>query len=428
MNILFIHQNFPGQFRAIAEHLASVKGNTVLALRQTKTPVNIKGVDVISYRFVSNPLKVQHPWLAEMEAKVLRAEAVADACNRLRAKGWTPDLVIAHPGWGEAMMIKDVFPQAKLICYLEYFYSSTGQDFNFDPEFFDPTLQSHAKLHLKNQPMLQALLDMDAGWTATKWQKSIFPKWAQSKIAIVHEGVDLDFYKLNNKARFTIAGKNITLTAKDEVITYASRSLEPVRGFHVFMRALPELLKRRPKAHVIIMGAHSATYGQEPRDAATWPEKLLQEVGAELDPKRVHFVGFLPREAYRAVLQVSKAHIYLTYPFILSWSVIEALACGAKIVCSDTPPLKELFTREDKPFQFEFFDTQGLIKATLNALDCTVRQAAKDRKRTNQMLKAGFSTSTQSAGLSGLIDKALPILKHSVANLKPTSRSSVRRR
>lgn len=395
MNILFIHQNFPGQFKAIAEHLASMKGNTVLALRQTKTPVNIKGVDVISYRFVSNPLKVQHPWLAEMEAKILRAEAVADACNRLRAKGWTPDLVIAHPGWGEAMMIKDVFPQAKLICYLEYFYSSTGQDFNFDPEFFDPTLQSHARLHLKNQPMLQALLDMDAGWTATKWQKSIFPKWAHSRISVVHEGIDLTFFKPNKTARFTIAGKDITLSAKDEVITYASRSLEPVRGFHIFMRALPELLRRRPKAHVVIMGAHHATYGLEPTGASNWPEQLLKEVSTQLDPGRVHFVGFLSREAYRTVLQVSRAHIYLTYPFILSWSVIEAAACGATIVASDTVPLIELGAVIEKRHKFNFFDKEQLVTSAMKALDLHSGEKLSGRRRSINELKTNFSSNAQ---------------------------------
>jgi len=145
------------------------------------------------------------------------------------------------PTGGETLFIKDVWPEVKLICYFEYYYSAAGQDFDFDPEFSESTLAGLARLRMKNTTMQHALEVADAGWSPTKWQQKTYPQWARSKIDVIHEGVDTDYFKPNAKASFNIANKNITLTRQDEVITFSARALEPVRGFHVFMRALPDL-------------------------------------------------------------------------------------------------------------------------------------------------------------------------------------------
>ena len=269
MKILFIHQNFPAQFRYLANHLVKIGKHELLALKQPPS-VNFDGVGVAAYKFLREPEANTHPLLQDMEAKILRGEAVADAAQRLKAKGYTPDVIVAHPGWGETLFIKDVWPKVKLICYFEYYYSATGQDFDFDPEFQKSTMAGLARLRMKNTAMLHALEAADAGWSPTKWQRQTYPSWAHSKINIIHEGVDTDYFKPDAKASFSIPNKNITLTRKDEVITYAARTLEPVRGFHVFMRALPELLAQRPNAHVVIMGQEKASYGLEPEGNKSW--------------------------------------------------------------------------------------------------------------------------------------------------------------
>jgi glycosyltransferase involved in cell wall biosynthesis len=406
MKILFIHQNFPAQFRYLADHLAKTGKHELLAFKQPPT-TEFEGVGVASYRFLRKPNENTHPLLRDMEAKVLRGEAVAEALRRLKEKGYTPDVIVAHPGWGEALFIKDVWPKVKLVCYFEYYYKAIAQDFDFDTEFSELTLPGLARLRLKNSAMLHALDVADAGWSPTKWQQKAFPRWAQGKINIIHEGIDSDYFSPNPKARFSMAKKKLTFTRNDEVITYAARALEPVRGFHVFMRALPQLLAERPNAHVVIMGHEKATYGQEPEGYATWLEKMLDEIGEGIDPKRVHIVGFLNRDQYRAILQVSKAHVYLTYPFILSWSLLEAMACGAPIVASNTAPITE-FIKDGKTGRlFDFFDTTALIKTVAIQLDATESESAKMTGEARKLIETKFGQQACIAQLMALIESTV---------------------
>lgn len=407
MKVLFLHQNFPAQFRVLAERLASQPGNEVLAFRQNRHAIEVPGVGLLSYRFLNQPLEKQHPLLPELESKMLRAEAVAEAARRLKARGWNPHVIVTHPAWGEALLVKDVWPAAKLVSYVEYFYSPTGQDFNFDPEFPERSLEALSRLRFKNTPVLHALHESDAMWTATAWQRSIFPEWAQPRIRVVHEGVDMEYFRPDPQASFAIAGKDVTLKAGDEVISYASRSLEPVRGFHVFMRALPEILERRPKAHVVIMGREEACYAPGPKEHASWLRAMLEEVGERLDPARVHVVGFLPREAYRTVLQVSRAHVYLTYPFVLSWSVVEALACGARLVGSRTGPVEEVMPPGSDRYLFHFFDVPALVESVCAALARTPRQVEADRKAARAHVEKEFSTTWQARSLIDLLDEVV---------------------
>ncbi len=389
MKILFIHQNFPAQFSHLAKHLVKVGGHELLALKQPPS-ATFEGVGVAAYKFLHQSEANTHPLLKEMEAKVLRGEAVAEAAKRLKEKGYAPDVIVAHPGWGEVLFIKDVWPEVKLICYFEYYYSAQGQDFDFDPEFPTASLEGLSRLRLKNTTMQHALEVADAGWAPTKWQQSTYPKWAHKKIDIIHEGIDTDYFKPDSKASFTIANKNITLTCDDEVITFAARALEPVRGFHVFMRALPKLLAQRPNAHVVIMGHEKASYGPEPEDNSSWLDKMLAEVGAEIDPSRVHVVGFLSKDLYRSVLQVSKVHVYLTYPFILSWSLLEAMAIGVPIAASNTAPIKEFIKDGKTGLLFDFFDTHDLIKTVIKQLDEKQSQLDKQSKNARALVVNNF--------------------------------------
>ena len=380
MKILFIHQNFPAQFAQLAQHLIEQSGNELLALMQPPGR-SFEGVGVVPYRFQHGTQSGIHSLLGEMEAKVLRGEAVADAAQRLKSKGWLPDVIIGHPGWGELLFIRDIFPDAKLVAYCEYYYRATGQDFNFDIEFKDDSQETLQRMRLKNTVMLNALAEADAAYAPTEWQRQTYPEHLRNRIEVIHDGIDTDYYKPNADTVFQIANKNVTLRPGDEVITYAARSLEPVRGFHQFMRSLPAVLEKRPNAHVVIMGAVEASYGSEPSDFKSWQDKMLVEVGAKLDPQRVHFTGFLPKEQYLAALQVSKVHVYLTYPFLLSWSMLEAMACGDLVIGSDTTPVTEIIESGKNGLIVPFFDTPVLTQAMIDQLTSTKQISIKKAAR-----------------------------------------------
>ena len=380
MKILFVHQNFPAQFGQLVKQLALQPGYELLAMMQPPGR-KVEGVGVVAYKFLNTPADHGHLLLGEMEAKVLRAEAVAEAAYRLKAKGWNPDVIIGHPGWGELLFIRDIWPTARLVVYCEYYYRAEGQDLNFDKEFEEADIRLIQRMKLKNTVMLTALADADVAYTPTEWQRQTFPEHLRDTIHIIHDGIDTEYFKPNPKASFQIANKGITLSQGDEVITYAARSLEPVRGFHQFMRLLPEILSQRPNAHVVIMGAKEASYGPEPKDCNNWQDRALAELGHQLDPQRVHFTGFLNREQYQQVLQVSKVHVYMTYPFLLSWSMLEAMSCGALVIASDTGPVRDVIEHNKNGLLVPFFDTKAWVKTIVKELKAKKKNPLREKAR-----------------------------------------------
>jgi glycosyltransferase involved in cell wall biosynthesis len=390
MKILFSHQNFPAQFLQIATHLAKNPENRVVAIRQAPN-VQMDDIGTMAYQLPRGSSENIHPLLTEWEAKILRAEATLKAAQLIKQQGFNPDVIVAHPGWGESLLLKDIWPKSKYLGYFEYFYSATGQDFNFDPEFIVDDAQALAKLRLKNTVNLHALNDMDTGITPTLWQKNTYPVWARPKIEVMHEGIDTSFFTPNDKRTLNIPNKGISLTSSDEVITYAARYLEPTRGFHIFMRALPDLLKLRPNAHVIIMGNEEGGYGPAPEGHKTWLEMLMEEVGAQLDPNRVHILGRLSKADYRNVLQLSKVHVYLTYPFLLSWSMLEAMATGVVLVASNTAPVQEIIKDGKNGLLFDFFDREALIKRVDEVLALPKRKSTALSKAARKTIETSYN-------------------------------------
>lgn len=376
MNVLFIHQNFPGQFVHLSASLAADKKNRVAALTMRDNPAP-KNVHVRKYSLLRSPAAETHPMLRDEEAKVLRAEACASAAFQLKRDGFEPDVIVAHPGWGEALFIKDVFPKAKLVIYCEYYYAAEGQDVGFDPA--DPPLsfQQRCRLRMKNTTNLLSMEIADAAISPTEWQKSTYPKWAQEQIHVIHDGIDYARLMFDPAAQVKIAANAnhdaLTLTRGDEVMSYVARNLEPVRGFHMLMRTLPEVLRNRPNARVVIVGGDEISYGRPAPDGKSWREHMLDEVGSNLDMSRVHFVGKIPYQSYLNLLNISRVHAYWTTPFVLSWSFLEAAVNGLPVVASATPPIMEFAPK----FNFEsreFFDTSGFVDALTQKLEHPARR------------------------------------------------------
>jgi glycosyltransferase involved in cell wall biosynthesis len=361
VNILFIHQNFPGQFVHLAAELARNKAHKVAALSIYNNAVP-SGVTLRIYSMLRAAVPETHPLLKDLEAKVLRAEACAAAAMQLKRDGFVPDLIVAHPGWGEALFMKDIFPQAKLAIYCEFYYASAGRDVGFDPETPPLTLEQRYQLRLRNTTNLLSLEAADIAYAPTQWQKSTYPPWVQHKIQVIHDGIDLQRLAHRPGAVVRLAANThhpeLSLAVGDEVLTYVARNLEPVRGFQVLMRALPEVLRRRPNAHAIIVGGDDVSYGAQAPGGLSWKQHLLNEVSAGLDLSRVHFAGKVPDSIYLDLLSISKVHTYWTTPFVLSWSFLEAAAAGVPLIASATPPVLE-FSSELGVKTLDFFDVDG---------------------------------------------------------------------
>lgn len=370
MNFLFIHQNFPGQFRHILKALADNPSHTVVGIGDeantaSKPPLHPR-IKTGSYRMKKGSGKETHHYIRDYEAAIRRGQEVVRLALDLKKKGFTPDLVVGHAGWGEMLFLKDVFPHAKHIAYFEFFYRFEGADVGFDPEF-PASFDSRFRVRIKNSTQLLSLENVDGGISPTRWQQSRFPEAYTSKIKIIHEGIDTDTVQPDDAVELAIGDQRLTRNMK--VLTYVARNLEPYRGFHVFMRTLPEIMKRSPDCRVVIVGGDSVSYGKRPPEGETYRSLYSKEIDGKVDWSRIHFTGKLPYEQYLKVLQLSSAHVYLTYPFVLSWSMLEAMAAGCRLIASKTPPVQEIVRHGHNGLLVDFFDREKLASTVADVLN-----------------------------------------------------------
>jgi glycosyltransferase involved in cell wall biosynthesis len=401
MRLLVLHQNFPGQFGHLIKAWSQRPGWDVHALGRDTAP-GLPGFNGLHrYKLARSPHAQQHPYLRTMESAVLHGQQVARVLLEMKKKGFTPDTVLAHPGWGESLFVKDVFPDVRLVHYCEWYYNAEGADLGFDPEF-PLTFDDRARIRTWNALHALNLTQCDAAVTPTHWQKSRNPEIFHPKITVQHEGIDTEGLGPDPNAVIT-APSGITLKAGDPVVTYVARNLEPYRGFHIFMRALEKLQQQHKTVHALIVGGDEVSYGKRPKDAKHWREKMLREV--TLDATRTHFLGKVPRAQYVKVLQVSAAHVYLTYPFVLSWSLLEAMACGANIVASDTAPVREVIRHGENGVLVDFFDA-GAVANHLAEQIAPGRQRASLAMRA-RVTAAAFSLSKGNDGFARLLDATI---------------------
>ncbi len=367
MKILFIHQNFPGQFLHLAKALVD-KGHEVKAI--SSKSLNFPDIEVLTYTLERGNSSTVHPLAIEFETKVIRGDAVAKIMIKIKESGYTPDLVIAHPGWGESLFVKDIFPNTKLLSFIEFHYQSNADAF-FDPEFSTWNEAELMRLRVKNANNLLALDATDAGLCPTRWQHSTIPQNQQDKVRVIFDGIDSEVVKPNPEAELTIklpSDTEIKLSKKDEVVTFISRNLEPYRGYHSFMRAVPSIMKERPNAKIIIVGGNDASYGPKAPKGQTWQQIFLEEVKSEIDLDRVIFLGTLPYQIYLTLLQITTVHVYLTYPFVLSWSCAEAMSAGAVVVGSKTTPVEEFIKNGKNGLLVNFFNYKEISEAVCKVL------------------------------------------------------------
>ncbi|MEA3212681.1 MAG: hypothetical protein QOE70_5738 [Chthoniobacter sp.] len=382
MRILFLHPNFPAQFRSLAAALARDPANQVVFVTAAREGM-LPGVEKILYKLARTPRSETHQYVRNLELAVLHGQAAARAACAVEARGFVPDVIYGHSGWGSTLFMKDLFPNRPLLCAFEWFYHARGTDADFDPA--EPlTDDDAARIRVKNAAILLDLASCDAGSTPTPWQKQQFPAAFHSKIEVCHEGIDTDFFQpAPRKLRLPRLG--LDLSHAKELVTYVARGMEPYRGFPQFIEAMHLLLAQRPRCHVIIVGEDRVAYGRKLPRGESFKKNLLQRF--PLDPARVHFTGLLPYGEYLQVLQASSCHVYLTRPFVLSWSMLEAMSAGGLVVASRTPPVQEVIEDGVNGLLVDFFSPPELAARVHETLTRPARFAPLRTKARRTVLE-----------------------------------------
>jgi len=376
LKYLFVHQNYPGQFLHLIRHLVENHDNQIVFISEPNAN-RIDGVRRAFYQAPGAEQPAAHPNARDYELAARRAEAVAVAAANLKRLGFEPDIIIGHHGWGELLNLPDVWPDTPILGYYEFYYRTNGQDVGYDPEY-PTTPDRFARIRAMNVVNLLALSLEQHGQTPTHWQHTRYPEWAQPSIRVIPEGANLDTCKPDPAAaRQPFSIGDFTVSPKQKLVTYVARNLEPYRGFHVMMRALPRLLRERADLKVVIVGGDSVSYGAKLSEG-TWREHLQREMKGQYDESRVLFAGQVSYGTYLKLLQRSDAHIYLTYPFVASWSLREALACGCPLVVSDVESVTEFVEHGKTGLVVPGLDHARVAEAVLGLLEDT-RQARRLR-------------------------------------------------
>lgn len=405
MKILFLHSNFPAQFRHLAVNLAKNADNRIV-FGTTRKEGQIPGVYKLIYKPSREPKRETHHYIKPLESAVLHGQAVYRELNKLKKDGFYPEIVYGHSGWGPTMFIKDVFPRAKLLCYFEWFYNADGSDVGFDPS--EPlTPDDKLRVRIKNAPILTDLYSCDAGLCPTFWQKNQFPIEYHNKLKVMHDGVDTDYFSPRKNEKLILPSIGMNLSEAKEIITYVSRGMEPYRGFPQFMETVSLLQQRRKDCHVVVVGEDRVAYGRRLPDGKSYKQLMLDKF--DFDLSRLHFTGRLPYPQYLQVLRASSAHVYLTRPFVLSWSMLEAMSTGCLLVASDTPPVRELIEDGVNGILVDFFSPQDIMRKLEKALD--------NPDRVEKLKTNARRTILEKYGLSDLLPKHLEWIRENIANV-----------
>ncbi len=372
MRILFVHQNFPGQYVHMVRALVAQGGHQLVGLRMVegRQPLpQLQGVQVVGYRPRRGSTAQVHPWVGDVESKVIRGEACAEAVEQLLAKGFRPNLICGHPGWGECLFLKDLLPDVPLLTYQEFYYQARGLDLDFDPELQGALgWRDCARNRVKRASPLLSLMASDWGVSPTHFQRDTYPAPWRERISVIHDGIDLRQIDITAAVTELALPDGTLLRAGEPTVTFVNRRLEPYRGCHTFLRAIPAIQAAQPQARVVIVGDTTGVSYGAACPQGEWKDVFLKEIAGQYDPAHVHFTGPLPYSNFLPLLRLSAVHVYLTYPFVLSWSLLEALASGCAVVGSATAPVQEVIGDGVNGLLVDFFSPGDLAAAVAELL------------------------------------------------------------
>lgn len=393
MKILFLHPNMPGQYKHLARKLAEDPDNQVVFLTKPKPGVELPNVTKIEYQVKREPQPETHRYIIGYERGVLASQEVWRVCKKLKEKGFVPDVICGHFGWGDGLFLKDIFYDTPILSFLEFFYDAHSGDVKFLDGENLTTPDEMARIRMKNGIHLFNLTFCDWGITPTYFQRDRHPALFHPKISVLHDGIDTDYIQFRQHNGITLPG-GVALNRQDhEIVTYVSRNFEPYRGFPQFVRAAEILLKKRPKCHIILVGQDGVSYGRQPEGGKTYRQQMMEQV--DLDLSRFHALPYQPYDTLLRILQTSDAHVYLTVPFVLSWSMMESMAAGCALIGSDTEPVREVLTDNVNALLADFHSPEHIAARVIEALDNkenmmslrkTARKTIEERYALNKVL------------------------------------------
>ena len=368
MNILFVHQNMPGQYREFVQWLAARETHKIYFLTQRKNAPRLSGVETRLYKPHRVPTPESYGLSRVWEEASGAGFGAAMAAKQIeKQEGFKPDIVIGHVGWGELTFFKQIWPDVPIIGFFEFYYNITGGTVGFDPAE-PPSEHAPFLMHARNAVPLANIETVDIGHCPTIWQRDRFPTSFHDRMYVCHDGIRTDRLLPNPKVKLGLGRLGRKLTRDDEIITYVARNLEKTRGYHILIRALPRILKERPNARVLIVGGNDTSYGGKSKHPGGLRAEMETEVGKDIDWDRVHFLGQVPYPDYQKLVQISRCHIYLTMPFVLSWSLLESMSMGATIVASDVAPVREAISHGETGLLVDFFDHSALATQVIDVL------------------------------------------------------------
>jgi glycosyltransferase involved in cell wall biosynthesis len=418
MRVLFVHDHFPGHYKHVAAALASDPANRVVfataGRREAGADVGaasaIPGVEMRTYFPHRGPGEATHPYVRPFEDAVLRGQAMFRLCRSLRNEGFVPDLICAHAGFGPGLYLKEAFPETPLLSYFEWFYRSAGADADFLGGAMHP--DDACRVRTRNAAILVELAQCDWGLCPTDFQRSQFPAAFRDKMTLLHDGIDTDLFSPRPGTPMALPG--LDLSQAPEIVTYATRGMEPYRGFPQFMRAAALLLERRPNLHIVVGGADTVSYGSRRTDGRSYKEAVLAELAGR-DLSRLHFCGPLEGEQWLTLLRATTVHVYLTVPFVLSWSLLEAMSAGSPIVASDTAPVREVVTDGVEGLLADLRSPEAIARRVEEALD--------DRALRARLSEAARGRALSQYDLADLLPRHLRLM-HNLASNGPAAQAT----
>ncbi len=367
MHILFVHKNFPAQFGQIATYLARNDGCecTFLSEREVADTPEIRQV-----RFTPSggAREETHYCSRTFENQTWRSYAAYDAMRR--RPELRPDLIVSHSGFVSSLFLRELYPDVPHISYFEFFYHPHQSEMDFRSDLPLPDSDDYLRARLRNAQLLIDLNHCDAGYAPTDFQRSRLPSEYSTKVQTIFDGIDTDFWAPNpTRPRPTMTFGDVKIPPHHRLLTYVSRGFESMRGFDIFLQVADAVCRQRSDVSVVIVGEDRVAYGGDNRftNGLTFKEWTIQQHQPNLD--RIHFVGRLPPSQLTQLLALSDLHLYLTVPFVLSWSLMNALSCGCTVLASDTAPVREVIREGENGFLCDFFNVQGFTEQALAILE-----------------------------------------------------------